>query len=249
MLPEPFWLTTCVLPREEIKKKSIRKKKFPPHGAAAASRQQHHGENEKKMIQGDIEKAFGTSAQSHRITPALRRQVWETYMGIGVRSERCPLCGINQIQSTATNSGFQACHVVADKFALKELNVFYLFPGCAVCNNECGDVCLLDFLFARGRHDQLRRMIWSIYTVFSAQYQNDLSFTEGQAWRVLDHLYGPRRFPAGGGIQNTRAIYEIARMEQYRHLIEEANDLARRQQDVFQRIQVVMGAEIKPMVL
>jgi hypothetical protein len=170
-------------------------------------------------------------------------------MGVGNKSDRCPLCGVNQIQSHTSNSGFQACHVVADKFALKELNVYYLFPGCATCNNECGDVCLLDFMFSRGRHEQLRRIIWAIYSTFIAQHKDDLSFVEGQAWRVIDHLYGPRRFPAGGGIQNTRAIYEMARYEHYRHLVEEAATLAHKQQEVFRKMQVVLTDEIKTMVL
>lgn len=63
------------------------------------------------------------------ITPKLRTQIWETYMGVGIRSEACPLCGVNQIQNFQSNSGFQACHVVADKWSLKELNVYYLYPG------------------------------------------------------------------------------------------------------------------------
>lgn len=63
------------------------------------------------------------------ITPKLRTQIWETYMGVGVRSDACPLCGVNQIQNYQSNSGFQACHIIADKWSLKELNVYYLYPG------------------------------------------------------------------------------------------------------------------------
>ena len=70
-----------------------------------------------------------SSKKTPSITPKLRTQIWETYMGVGVRSDVCPLCGVNQIQNFQSNSGFQACHVVADKWALKELNVYYLYPG------------------------------------------------------------------------------------------------------------------------
>jgi hypothetical protein len=70
-----------------------------------------------------------SSSKNAKITPKLRTQIWETYMGVGVRSDACPLCGVNQIQNYQSNSGFQACHVVADKWSLKELNVYYLYPG------------------------------------------------------------------------------------------------------------------------
>jgi hypothetical protein len=190
-----------------------------------------------------------SSKKTPSITPKLRTQIWETYMGVGVRSDVCPLCGVNQIQNFQSNSGFQACHVVADKWALKELNVYYLYPGCATCNNECGDVCLLDFLFARGRLDQLRAMIAAIFKAFSAQHQDQLSFVEGQAWRVLDHLYGPKRFPAGGGIQNTQPIYELARRVQQQLLLERIAILSKQLQELCARLETVASAEIKTMRL
>lgn len=68
--------------------------------------------------------------QARGISPKLRAQIWETYMGVGNRADLCPLCGTNQIQSHQSNSGFQACHVVAECWMLKqEPSVYYLFPG------------------------------------------------------------------------------------------------------------------------
>jgi hypothetical protein len=205
-----------------------------------------------------MEKFLGSQQQQQRnnsgksgISPKLRAQIWETYMGVGNRSDLCPLCGTNQIQSHQSNSGFQACHVVADKWmsSQQEASVYYLFPGCAVCNNECADVCLFDFLFARGRHAQLRAMITAVFKAFSAQHQDNLSFVEGQAWRVLDHLYGPKRFPAGGGIQNTQPIYEVARRVQMQLLLERIEVLSKQVKEAYARLETIASAEIKTMRL
>jgi hypothetical protein len=67
--------------------------------------------------------------------------------------------------------------------------------------------------------------------------------------RVLDHLYGPRRFPAGGGITNTKQIYEIARIEQYRQLTKESARLARKLEKVANNMSELMECEIKTMQL
>jgi hypothetical protein len=129
------------------------------------------------------------------------------------------------------------------------VGILQLLLGCATCNNECGDLCLLDFLFGRGRLDQLRAMIAAIFKTFSSQHQDNLSFVEGQAWRVLDHLYGPKRFPSGGGIQNTQPIYELARRIQMEQLLDRIAVLSKQLKEAHARLETVASSEIKTMRL
>lgn len=187
---------------------------------------------------------------SKTITPALRKRIWELFVGIGVKVTTCPLCGIQEIYGFGQNSGFQSCHVVADKYMPSGcLNEFYLYPGCASCNNECADLCLLDYLFVRGRYTQLRKMIRSIYLAFIMVNADTLSNFEGLAWKILDHLYGKRRFMAGGGIQNNM-IYEFARTEQMNYIREEKLAKLYTEMEYYAKLlNAVMEGEIKPMIL
>lgn len=66
---------------------------------------------------------------------------------------------------------------------------------------------------------------------------------------VLENLYGPSKFPAGGGIQNTKQIYELARLEQYHWLLEQSAELEKKQWDLHRQRLLLMQVEIKPMRL
>lgn len=179
-------------------------------------------------------------------TPTLKRAVWDMHVGPGVQQTLCALCGINKIYQNQ-NNGSDLAHIVARKFFTEELSIFYLIPSCKSCNSECENLCVLDFLWVRGRVTPLRRLIMVIYQAFVAHHQDELAHCDRQAWRVLEHLYGPSRFPLGGGVQNTKAIYEIARTEQYAALVAEAAELARQQQALSTLMRALMEAEIKPM--
>jgi len=185
---------------------------------------------------------------SARITPALKQQIWTFYIGSSIQETPCPLCGLYKIYNNV-NSGFEAAHVVARKFNPSELNAYYLYPSCSACNNECSDMCLLDYLWARGRFASLRKMITSIYAHFLEEHDRELRNEDRFAWKILDHLYGPLRFKSGGGIQNTRQIYELARVEQHLVLVEKAKVLAQKQEDVAKEMRLLMEGEIKPMML
>ena len=78
-------------------------------------------------------------------------------------------------------------------------------------------------------------------------HEHELNHLDSMAWKVLDHLYGPQRFPAGGGIQNRKQIYEIARFKQYEELVKEASELALKQEINAKRIKDLMDSDIKPM--
>lgn len=203
---------------------------------------------------------------SVKISPKLRVQIWELYIGMGIKHATCPLCGLNELQGPSQNSGFQACHIVASKFSpalsaplsagtskghslYKGMDVFYLFPGCQTCNNECSEQCIFDFLYVRLRHKQLRAMIWNVFTTFSTIHEKELSEHEGICWRVLDHLYGPKRFPAGGGIENRHGIYSIANAMQMQHVQDEIKNLTERMSQRITLLNVLSCTEIKPFLI
>ena len=181
------------------------------------------------------------------VTPTLKRAIWDLHFGVGVKETLCPLCGLNKIYGTTQNSGFEAAHVVARKFLVEELSIFYLVPSCKVCNNECADMCIFDFLWVRSRVAALRRIIMTIHGAFLAQHAHELAPQDQIAWRVMEFLFGPLRHPAGGGIVNTKAIYEIARIEQLTALVEESAKLAAKQQALATQMRALMESEIRPM--
>jgi hypothetical protein len=180
------------------------------------------------------------------ITPALKRAIWDMHVGPGVKQIKCLLCGINEIYQTQ-NSGFDGAHIVARKYFADDLSVFYVIPSCKVCNNECDNMCVLDFLWVRNRIAALRRIIMTLYDAFVAQHEHELQHKDRMAWRVLEHLYGPTRFPLGGGIQNTKAIYEIARAEQMTSILAQSAALAQKQQALAIQLRELTESEIKPM--
>lgn len=146
-------------------------------------------------------------------------------------------------------SGNAAVAASAAASVAANADVFYLFPGCQTCNNECAEQCLLDFLYTRLRYKQLRAFIWSIFCAYTTIHENELAQHEGLCWRVLDHLYGKKRFPAGGGIENTWAIYQMANAEQMKHLNEEIGKLSAQLSHRITLLNALSNTEIKPMFL
>ena len=168
-------------------------------------------------------------------------------MGIGVQEANCPVCGLNRIYKSLAN-GFEAAHIVASGYCTTEDNsVLYLYPSCGTCNLECRTLCLLDFMYGRGRLQQLRDMLLGIYHAFTQIYHYDLAAHDHMMWKIIRHLYGPDRFKAGGGLQNTRQIYEQCRMLQYRELLDEAKELSEKLENNAKMIKTLMNCEIKPM--
>jgi hypothetical protein len=182
------------------------------------------------------------------ITPALKKLVWEVYVGSSIKEVICPLCGINQIYQF-TNSGYEACHIVAKKFSTEIPSIYYITVGCSACNNDCSDMCVFDHLFCRQRFGALRRMITIIYKKFIEEHEHSLANENRIIWNVLDYLYGTKRFPAGGGIINTKQIYEIARSEQLVLLSERIVGVSHTLQSLSREYAMVAECEIKPMQL
>lgn len=182
------------------------------------------------------------------ITPVLKRQCWERHIGIGVLEAACPVCGINKIYNNV-NSGFQLLHVISQRYLNEDLTLLYSYPGCASCNNECSDHTLLDFLFCRGRINQLKKLMMSMYDLFLLSHGDELAEQDRMAWKVIDHLYGPRKFAAGGGLVNRKQILELCRMEQYRVLAKESAKLAKKLAQLGQDMSELMECKIETLNL
>jgi hypothetical protein len=184
------------------------------------------------------------------ISQNLRRQIWDTYMGPANKKGFCGLCGINQISNYDSNGGFEACHVVAEKYMRgDDLNVYYLYPGCASCNNQCGVLCILDYLWGRERFQELRKFISAVYKQFIAEHDFELSDEGKLAHNIIMHLYGNERFPAGGGMVNMKQILEVARLVQYENLIQEGELVTKALQQNAKMLNLLMGSKIKMMKL
>lgn len=178
------------------------------------------------------------------ITPTLKKAIWDLYIGVNVSQTQCPLCGLNTIYLNR-NSGFEAAHIVAAKFDLNNpLTPLHLYPSCKPCNNACSDMCLLDYLWCRDRVVQLRSIIWSIYKAFVAKWAQELEEVELQAWKVLRHLYGSQKYPAGGGLQNEKQIYEEARMLEYVELAKTGAELNRKVQENAKQMEQLLSARV-----
>lgn len=179
-----------------------------------------------------------------QITPNLKKAIWDVHIGGAVSQTQCPLCGINTIYQTR-NSGFEAAHIVAAKFDdATQLTPLHLYPTCKSCNNACSDLCLLDYLWCRERIVQLRAVIWSLYKAFMARYSDQMPEVEQMAWKVLRHLYGSQRYPAGGGIANEIQIYEIAKAVEFAELAKEGAELSKRIKLNAQRMEDLLESRI-----
>lgn len=174
--------------------------------------------------------------------------LWDMYIGDHLREALCPLCGLARIHKTQ-NSGFEAAHIIARRWfkpSDTEMNKYYGVPSCTSCNNNMGDRCVFDYLFCMQRLPQLRSLLRIVYSAFVAEHQLVALGPERLLWNVLDHLYGPKRFPLGGALYNSKAIYEIARNVQLEALMQEAAALTAQLQRLVTEHRLVTEAEIKP---
>lgn len=180
-----------------------------------------------------------------RVSATLKKAIWDLYIGVGIQRTLCPICNVNTIANN-TNSGFEAAHVVARRWFDGELNVYYAYPSCNVCNNQCEELCLLDYMYIRNNLHSLRRFIISVYKAYLCEHAHTLALEDRYSWRILQHLYGEERFSAGGGIVHTKAIYEIARAEELNLLAEEAAAVSKRLKEISDRLCVVAQTKILP---
>ena len=182
------------------------------------------------------------------ITSNLKRAVWDVHVGSGIKEATCQLCGIRKIYAVQ-NSGFECAHIVARKWLANEpLTIYYLYPSCTVCNNECASLCLLDYLYVRERIAPLRRLIMSLYECYVTEHKHELAQDQRQAQLVIRHLYARPEF-LEGGLQNVKQVCELARQEQLELLRERISGVVAELGALTAQIKTVADAEIKPLQL
>lgn len=189
--------------------------------------------------------AYLRPSKKAKVSDNLKRAVWDLYVGIGVQRTLCQLCMINTIHSNI-NSGFECAHIVARKYLTEDATIYYLYPSCDVCNNQCRDVSIFDFLWARQRYTALRRLCMAVHTTYVTEHDAELATESRMIHLVLDHLYGTQRFRIGGGIVNRKQIYEVARIAQYDWLLDKSVELEKQLLALHQQRKMLMEAEIKP---
>jgi hypothetical protein len=107
----------------------------------------------------------------------------------------------------------------------------------------------LDYLWCRGRFQELRKFISAVYKQFIAEHDFELSDEGRLAHNIIMHLYGNERFPAGGGLDNIKQILEVARLVQYENLIQETELVTKTLQQNARMLNLLMEAKIKMMQL
>ncbi len=177
------------------------------------------------------------------ISANLKKMAWEVFIGIGVKEALCSLCLTYKINSTI-NSGFEIGHIISAKY-INDLNILYCYPICNICNNECSDSTIFDFLFVRGRYKQLKKLINQIYNVYVNQGDSLCIENSLNMWTLLDTLYGKKRFPAGGFIINSRSIYEIARSEHVKYIRNKILQITKELSVLSTELENVVSTEIK----
>lgn len=174
---------------------------------------------------------------------AMRRLIWDRQIGPGIKEALCPLCSTYKIYRSVA-SGFESAHVIAKKFSIGKPNIYQVYPSCATCNKDTRTVCMLDFLFCQGRYAALKKIITQMYTLYIEENGDTMQEEDKLIWNVLEHLYGPSRYPSGGGIVNRAQIYNIAKGIQLTILSEKANVLSQQLQETTKHFGLVAGTQI-----
>lgn len=185
-------------------------------------------------------------AATSKQTTVNRDAVWDLYIGMGVKSALCQLCVIRTIEKNVT-CGWQAAHIVASTYFGKEpLTIYYLYPSCSGCNNQCGTATIFDYLWARQRYGPLRKILLAVYHHYVTEHDDVLAPESRMIHVVLEHLYGKERFPLTGGITNKKQIYELAREAEMDYLRAKCVNLERQLEILHKQRKMLIEAEIKP---
>lgn len=157
-----------------------------------------------------------------------RKRIWGWLFGTDKKAP-CPLCGECEIYSGEnTTSPFEAAHIIAHAFSRDEeaerslgQHVFYMVPCCKICNDATGTDCIWDFLYMSSRRHLLCSLAWKWFIAYRNNFPATVDHCQGILWRLFEHLFGPSRYPDGGGIKYTNQIYYTLYMLQLQKLQEE----------------------------
>ena len=143
-----------------------------------------------------------------------RKRIWGWLFGTDKKAP-CPLCGECDIYSGENStSPFEAAHIVAHVFSKDEEaersmgeHVFYMVPCCKTCNDATGTSCIWDYLYMTSRVHLLKALSWKWVVAYSNNFPATVEHCQGLLWKLVDHLFGPGRYPQGGGIRYTSPVY------------------------------------------
>lgn len=181
--------------------------------------------------------------QQQNITPALKKAVWDMYVGTNTNEALCFLCGRAKLYKSK-NSGWEAAHIVARRWFIGQLNRYAVVPSCQSCNNECSDMCVFDYLFGRRRYGSIRKIAWAIYSGYLEEYPEEVESFDFMAWRLIYNLFGKETYPVGGGIQSEKRIYEIIRSYQAKVLGQEIVELSQKIREKTKLVELVYNSKI-----
>lgn len=161
-----------------------------------------------------------------------RKRIWGWLFGTDKKAP-CPLCGECDIYSGEnTTSPFEAAHIVAHAFSKDEEaersmgeHVFYVVPCCKTCNDATGTQTIWDFLYTSSRTHLMRTLAWKWFTAYSNNFPATVEHCDNILWKLVDHLFGAKRYPNGGGVKYTNQIYPILYYLQLQKLQERSLEL------------------------
>ncbi len=161
----------------------------------------------------------------------IRSQSWDLFMGPGTQKGLCPMCNRHMIENSVMY-GFEAAHITADKwFDNTKISIFHCVPSCHSCNGVCKVRNVFDYLYDHGRYDILVDIAMKLYKVYVNQHAEGLGAEDRLAWKVIRKLYGQDAWPAGGGIQNVPAVYNLIRAAQSQLHVERIAELTKQLQE------------------
>lgn len=170
--------------------------------------------------------------KSRKNIPApIRNQSWDLFMGPGTQRGPCPLCKHHLIENSVLY-GFQAAHLTADKwFDDTKISIFHCIPSCSSCNGICKVRNTFDYLYEHGRYAIIVDIAMKLFQVYVNQHAQSLQAEDRIAWKIIRKLYGQDAWPAGGGIQNGPAVYNLIRAEQAQTHVNRISDLTKQLQE------------------
>lgn len=169
------------------------------------------------------------------VAAKMRARIWDMHMGSSTK-HACLLCGVSQLSRT-TKYGFEAAHIVPWKHCGVNNDPYLLIPSCSTCNSEMGEENLFDWLLSRSRHEALRCVAWTVWSYYTSEFEKERSQS---IVHVFQRLYGRRRFPSGGYIEDKNVYHAIQQLQllkihqRQRNLTEELERLSVQAQHIME---------------
>ncbi len=169
------------------------------------------GGGSKMKLGGGGSLPAGATKQKKTLAEKLREDSWRLHYGANLKRAMCHFCGVTEL-SFNDKMGWQAAHVVPEKFATHHHHVYNLVPCCAACNRSMGTDNALDYLWNANRTAALKTVCTNIYAAVAGRADDATHMNvmyDGCIWKLIQKLFGSDEHTAGGGITcvNEQEIY------------------------------------------